>query len=631
MNTYDYDAPTQLSKVEERNERYVDATVTVPHRVLYPLCSMNVAFHRNLIGVAFMQGLMGIGQPWARYDDMFAGWASKVVADALGVGCKSGAPYVLHNKASNPFVNLKKEYMGFEWQEHAIRFFDNVQLTKHSADELYIELADKVKASLGYLSPYFHRQAEAMKIWVDLWRRQQAGQLVAVPSRSSKEIATKEAKAGRGSHVLGGTAGKLWDRIYPNASPTNLSKIPSCARKLKVFVYDLSAKWNSALLDQMESSYRRRSNCDYARSHCQERARDDDPHGLFGIAYSNYRQYAAEVPLLAKFLQMPQTDDPEQADLFVVPYFHSTDQAVLGEPFHVCTTSEAMDIRLHQLFKLLPHFVGAKSSKHMFLASRDKSNIALKLLDMVQSSGAIVLHYGPSAAKNEIVVAPSDSGFSWPVLPLKMPADLLFFMAGDINPARHSMFEQLEKLKSMTPAGLTARVMKISDHRLMPVTTAQSFGMMEGSLLCPIAMGDLPYQHRFYDSLVAGCLPLVLTSRRMESGVPCDLWSWAPDQRYVHWASYKPGTQFCRNATNPCSASYEKSYAFSRSIPYSQIAVQLDANYTELFSDILNLDYMELLKRRTLLDKYRKYLVYDWSGQSFDAFSATLYDICHAM
>ena len=92
MNAYDYDAPTQLLKIAERNTKYVDAVVTVPHGVLYPMCSMNVAFDRELIGAAFMQGLMGDGQPWARYDDMFAGWASKVVIDHIGAGVKSGAP-----------------------------------------------------------------------------------------------------------------------------------------------------------------------------------------------------------------------------------------------------------------------------------------------------------------------------------------------------------------------------------------------------------------------------------------------------------------------------------------------------------------------------------------------------------
>ena len=90
LNAPDYDAPTQLLKVDERNTRFADITQTVPVGVLYPMCSMNVAFNRRLIGAAFMQGLMGQGMPWARYDDMFAGWASKVIADHLKLGVENG-------------------------------------------------------------------------------------------------------------------------------------------------------------------------------------------------------------------------------------------------------------------------------------------------------------------------------------------------------------------------------------------------------------------------------------------------------------------------------------------------------------------------------------------------------------
>jgi hypothetical protein len=118
-----------------------------------------------------MQGLMGEGQPWARYDDMFCGWASKVVGDHIGVGTKSGAPYIHHNKASNPFTNLKKEYKGLFWQEDAIKFFQNVKLSEHNTDaaSAYKELSQKVKDNLSYLNPYFNRLGDAMSIWVDLW------------------------------------------------------------------------------------------------------------------------------------------------------------------------------------------------------------------------------------------------------------------------------------------------------------------------------------------------------------------------------------------------------------------------------------------------------------------------------
>ena len=171
LNTPDYDAPTQLMKPLERVTQMHQMVVTVPSGVLYPMCGMNMAFDRELIGPAFMQGLMGDGQPWGRYDDMFAGWASKVIADHLGYGVKSGDPYIYHKKASNPFINLMKEYMGLWWQETLIEFFYKVVLppSANTAQACYVILADLMNKELSTLHPYFARLAEAMKLWVRTW------------------------------------------------------------------------------------------------------------------------------------------------------------------------------------------------------------------------------------------------------------------------------------------------------------------------------------------------------------------------------------------------------------------------------------------------------------------------------
>lgn len=67
-----------MVKPLERNTRYVDAVLTIPKGTLYPMCGMNMAFDRALIGPAMYFGLMGEGQPIGRYDDMWAGWCSKV-------------------------------------------------------------------------------------------------------------------------------------------------------------------------------------------------------------------------------------------------------------------------------------------------------------------------------------------------------------------------------------------------------------------------------------------------------------------------------------------------------------------------------------------------------------------------
>lgn len=53
--------------------------MTIPKGTLFPMCGMNLAFDRELIGPAMYFGLMGDGQPIGRYDDMWAGWCTKVL------------------------------------------------------------------------------------------------------------------------------------------------------------------------------------------------------------------------------------------------------------------------------------------------------------------------------------------------------------------------------------------------------------------------------------------------------------------------------------------------------------------------------------------------------------------------
>ena len=66
-----------------------------------------------------------------------------MICDHLGLGVKTGLPYIWHSKASNPFVNLKKEYNGIFWQEETVPFFQQVTLSAHSVEECYLELAEQ--------------------------------------------------------------------------------------------------------------------------------------------------------------------------------------------------------------------------------------------------------------------------------------------------------------------------------------------------------------------------------------------------------------------------------------------------------------------------------------------------------
>ncbi|CAN1313203.1 Probable UDP-arabinopyranose mutase 2 [Linum perenne] len=158
-------------RIDDQQCRYVDAVLTIPKGTLFPMCGMNLAFNRELVGPALYFGLMGDGQPIGRYDDMWAGWCVKVICDHMGWGIKTGLPYIWHSKASNPFVNLKKEYKGIYWQEEIIPFFQSLKLPKEatSVQKCYIELSKEVKDKLGKVDPYFDKLADAMVTWIEAW------------------------------------------------------------------------------------------------------------------------------------------------------------------------------------------------------------------------------------------------------------------------------------------------------------------------------------------------------------------------------------------------------------------------------------------------------------------------------
>ncbi len=173
LNVPDYDAPTALAKPRERNRRHAgDVTLTVPRGTLFPMCGMNLAFDRALIGPALYFGLQGAGQPLGRYDDMWAGWCAKAVCDHVGLGVKSGAPYVWHARASDPVANLVKEFKGIQWGEAMVAFFRGAGpacLTANTVEGCYLELAAGVREHLGPVDPYFGALATGMETWIAAW------------------------------------------------------------------------------------------------------------------------------------------------------------------------------------------------------------------------------------------------------------------------------------------------------------------------------------------------------------------------------------------------------------------------------------------------------------------------------
>lgn len=175
LNLADYDAPTQALKPSERNKRYVDAVMTVPFKALMPVSGINVGFDRELVGPVLIPGLRLAGEGkfrWETMEDIWCGLCVKVICDHLGLGVKSGLPYVWRNERGNAIESLRKEWEGVKLMEEVVPFFQSVRLPRSAvtAEDCVVEIASLVKERLGPLDPVFARAADAMAQWVKLWK-----------------------------------------------------------------------------------------------------------------------------------------------------------------------------------------------------------------------------------------------------------------------------------------------------------------------------------------------------------------------------------------------------------------------------------------------------------------------------
>ncbi|XP_074322752.1 putative UDP-arabinopyranose mutase 5 isoform X2 [Apium graveolens] len=175
LNLADYDAPTQALKPNQRNSRYVDAVLTVPARAMMPVSGINIAFNREVIGPALLPALKLEQEGkvrWETVEDLWSGMCVKVVSDHMGMGVKTGLPYVWRNERGDAIASLKKEWEGVKLMEEIVPFFQSLRFSESAvtAEDCMIELAAAVKESLGLSNSVFKRAAEAMLEWIKLWK-----------------------------------------------------------------------------------------------------------------------------------------------------------------------------------------------------------------------------------------------------------------------------------------------------------------------------------------------------------------------------------------------------------------------------------------------------------------------------
>jgi hypothetical protein len=112
---------------------------------------------------------MGKGQPYKRFDDIWAGVIAKKAMDHLGWHLSVGEPFVEHNRASNPFKNLINEAPGIETNEKFWQIIDNLKIdgSNQTPESVMWAIGFAIK-EMGY-GEYIHKLGNALMVWQRLF------------------------------------------------------------------------------------------------------------------------------------------------------------------------------------------------------------------------------------------------------------------------------------------------------------------------------------------------------------------------------------------------------------------------------------------------------------------------------
>ena len=166
----DVDAVHQLILGEESIPHSGD-TRLVPRGQYIPISGMNLAFRREA-AVLLYQPVMGLNQPYRRFDDIWGGIVAKRLCDELGWSVGYGPPYIHHIRASNAFTNLVKEAPGIGANEHFWEAVQNFSLTARTAVSLVQEIGHCIshtKCPPSIDVDYWSRLGRAYSIWGGLF------------------------------------------------------------------------------------------------------------------------------------------------------------------------------------------------------------------------------------------------------------------------------------------------------------------------------------------------------------------------------------------------------------------------------------------------------------------------------
>jgi reversibly glycosylated polypeptide / UDP-arabinopyranose mutase len=137
----------------------------VPCGQYVPVCGMNLFLHRDAVPLFYFPP-MGRGQPYRRFDDIWAGVIAKKCLDHLGWSLSVGEPFVDHRRAGNPFRNLVAEAPGIAANETFWASVDGALLAARDPAKVVRQVGAHLATDPD---AYLARLGRALQTWAGLF------------------------------------------------------------------------------------------------------------------------------------------------------------------------------------------------------------------------------------------------------------------------------------------------------------------------------------------------------------------------------------------------------------------------------------------------------------------------------
>ena len=323
--------------------------------------------------------------------------------------------------------------------------------------------------------------------------------------------------------------------FHPNEQDAQeyLSKFP--LQDFRIYVYDLKrgSSWEE-VFKCVEKAYKpknmgleefRNTYCDWGATVCNPKQQSVDQ---YNARRMNRNSDGVLTKLFQDYEGPLRTTESSQATIFVAPYpTHAWYECYKPHGMRLSKKKVSREVLEKYLFPSL-QYLNRSSTKHLFFQTQDVGGFH-QLQDPVVASIAaprrtkggktVIMPYVNTNAEYQPDRLHGANSIDWNSLfqrkNLSLAAVMSPKIAGDSRP-RQQFMNRSGDLIEHGLGGMPVHITGFLNKRKLP-NEQETMKLYRQSVFCPFLRGDTPQQKRLFDTIMSGCIPVVLAYKWADS------------------------------------------------------------------------------------------------------------------